>query len=188
MKWNLDRLEGTRLYLRLMVFEDTDLILRWRSRPDVASQLFSQRPPTRAEHEAWFSRLQESDDRIEFVIVVRETQSPIGTIGLSHMDREKREAEYGIMLGEPEWRGQGLAREASDLLLDYAFESLGLQRVRLNLFADNSSARTLYERLGFLEETSLAGEALKDGVLRKTTAMVVTRPLWEKSRSCSHPR
>jgi RimJ/RimL family protein N-acetyltransferase len=116
------------------------------------------------------------------VIVVHETQSPIGTIGLSHIDREKGEAEYGIMLGEPEWRGQGLAQEASDLLLDYAFESLGLRMVRLNLFADNSSARTLYDRLGFVEGTSPSGEVLKDGVLRKTTAMYLTQPMWEKRR------
>jgi RimJ/RimL family protein N-acetyltransferase len=175
MNQSLKRLDGTRLYLRPLELQDADLILRWRSLPDVANQLFSEHPPTRAEHEAWYSRLQESDDRIEFIIVALEGEVPIGTIGLSSIDRENGEAEYGILIGDAKWRGIGMASEASEVIFRYAFESLGLQKIRLSLFADNSSARALYDLLGFVENPLQVGKLMKNGFLRVTTIMYITR-------------
>lgn len=174
------RLEGERVYLRLLAAADTDHVVRWRSDPLVASQLFAERPPTRAEHEAWFARLAERRDRLEFVIMVREGDVPIGTVGLSRIDRASGEAEYGILIGEPAWRGKGAARECSELLLEYAFGGLGLREVKLNLFADNGSARGLYERLGFVE--TRAGTRSKRGVTRGTVEMRLSSERWEAWR------
>lgn len=172
------RLEGQRVYLRPIEPADTESILRWRAQPAVADQLFSERPPTQAEHEGWLASLQQRADRAEFVIVARAGDRPIGTIGLSSIDRERGEAEYGILIGEAEWRGQGAAREASELILAYAFEALELQQVFLNLFADNQPARRLYARLGFVEDPAMAGERPKSGEPRKTAGMRLQREAW----------
>ena len=180
--WDLINIDGNRLYLRLLMSTDTDLILRWRARPDVANQLFSERPPTRNEHDLWFSKLQNRDDRIEMIIVAHEGNFPIGTIGLNHIDRKIGDAEYGIMLGEQEWRGKGMAREASALIIDYSFETLGLQKLWLRVFFDNMPARSLYYRLGFIEDPLKSEIFQKSGINRKTMTMFLTPSAWENSR------
>ncbi len=166
-------LRGPTVLLRPITAEDTPHILRWRADPTVAQQLFSDRPPTREEHEAWLARLEQSRDRIEFAIVMHDGARPVGTIGLSRIESSGGSAEYGILLGETDARGKGIAREASELLLAYAFGEFGLREVYLHLFADNLPARRLYERLGFREDSTAAGSREKDGRLRQTLCMRV---------------
>jgi RimJ/RimL family protein N-acetyltransferase len=139
-------------------------------------QLFSDRPPTREEHHEFLERLSTHGDRIEFVIFLNDGDVPVGAIGLSHIDPGKGEAEYGILIGEASARGQGLAREASELILSHGFRSLGLRRVVLNVFADNAAAIRLYERLGFRIVPEGTTTRMKNGVSRETLRMVMERP------------
>jgi RimJ/RimL family protein N-acetyltransferase len=173
-----ERLEGERVYLRPLADTDTDLILRWRADPVVAHQLFSDRPPTRAEHEAWLRDLRAAGNRLEFVIVNKDGDLPCGTIGLTEITAAG--AEYGVLVGEPGWRGRGIASEASEILLDFAFNVLRLRHVVLRLFADNAEAKRLYSRVGFVEDSSGGGERVKDGVRRSTLMMRLSRSDWQE--------
>jgi UDP-4-amino-4,6-dideoxy-N-acetyl-beta-L-altrosamine N-acetyltransferase len=154
-----------------MTAADTDDVVRLRSEPSAHAQLFSNTPPTPNEHRRWLADVDARGDRHEFVIVALETNRVVGTIGLSHIDRRHRRAEYGVLLGEPEARGKGYAADASRLLLRYAFEDLRLQRVFLHVFADNAPALRLYERLGFKTEGCLRQHLVKDGRPRDVLIM-----------------
>jgi UDP-4-amino-4,6-dideoxy-N-acetyl-beta-L-altrosamine N-acetyltransferase len=142
-------IEGERVLLRRMGRQDAEDVVRMRAEPGVQAQLFSERPPTMDEHLNWLAGIQARDDRHEFVIVERTSGRSVGTIGLSHIDRAHRRAEYGILIGEPGSRGKGLAAEASRLLLGYAFGTLGLRRVYLHVLTRNEDALRLYRRVGF---------------------------------------
>ena len=165
-------IEG-KVRLRPLAREDTEVVVSWRSRPEVASQLFSAAPPTIEEHLAWFDMLARRTDRVEFVIELE--ARPVGTIGLSALDFGRGEAEYGILLGEPAARGQGVALAASQALIRYAFSDLELKLIRLELFADNVAARKLYDRLGFVESATPPAPRVKAGRLRPVTLMTLSR-------------
>jgi RimJ/RimL family protein N-acetyltransferase len=167
------RMQQGDVALRPLAAVDTDNIVRWRARPDVIGELFSVRAPTPAEHEAWFRALQQRSDRVEFVILA--AGRPVGTVGLSEIDFGSHTAEYGILIGEDDARGQGVARAASELVLEYAFSTLGMKRIDLTLFADNASARRLYESLGFGDVRQLPVRD-KDGRQRPVEMMSLTRP------------
>jgi len=109
------------------------------------------------------------------MIVERTSGRSVGTIGLSHIERTHRRAEYGILIGEPGARGKGLAAEASRLLLDYAFRVLGLVRVYLHVFHDNEAAIRLYERVGFAREGLLRRHVSKRGRSRDVVVMAAVR-------------
>lgn len=177
------RLDGSQVYLRPLAVGDTDLIVRWRSNAAVSNQLFSERPPTRKEHEAWFVNVQRVSDQREWVIVVRDGKQPVGTIGLRRINWVRGEAEYGILIGEDPWRGKGIGREASQLVLQCAFERLKLRVLVARLFADNIPAQTLYRRLGFVPESTGAGERMKHGVVRPTMLMRCTPDTWVRAIS-----
>ncbi len=167
---------GDRVALRPLEESDTDDILRWRADPTVAAQLFSERAPTRDEHLAWLARLRGEGDRQEFMIVERRGGRPIGTIGLSHIDSRYRRAEYGVLIGEADARGRGLAAEASRRLIDHAFTVLGLERLSLHMLDDNEPARRLYDGLGFRPEGVLRAHVAKDGRTRDVVVMSLVRP------------
>ena len=156
-------IEGERVLLRRMGRQDAEDVVRMRGEPEVQAQLFSERPPTMDEHLQWLAGMEARDDRHEFMIVERTSGRSVGTIGLSHIDRTHRRAEYGILIGEPGARGKGLAAEASRLLLAYAFGALGLRRVYLHVFARNEDALRLYRRVGFQPEGVLRRHVRKGG-------------------------
>ena len=70
-----------------------------------------------------------------------------GTISLKNLDLAKKEAEYAISM-HPQAQGKGAAKAASADILELAW-SLGLERVYLNVLAQNERANRFYQKFGF---------------------------------------
>ncbi len=156
--------------------EHTDFILRWRANPEVARWLCSQAAPSREEHLAWLKTL--GDKRVEFVILALPERLPVGTIGLSHIDPLHRNAEYGILLGEPSFRGRGIAQAASKKILKFAFRELALHRVFLRVMAHNDAALRLYDRIGFVREGVMREQVIIGDVPRDIVVMGILESEW----------
>ena len=63
-----------------------------------------------------------------------------------------QQAELDIMIAEQEFRGRGLGREASLLMMLYGTKELNLQRFFSKINEDNTASRFLFEhKLGFAE-------------------------------------
>jgi RimJ/RimL family protein N-acetyltransferase len=89
---------------------------------------------------AWF---------VEFAIYELTTMQVIGATELRNIDRTHRTAEYGIIIGEKSCWGKGYGTETTLLMLDYAFNVLGLHNILLRTFAYNERAVRAYTRAGF---------------------------------------
>ena len=74
----------------------------------------------------------------------------VGNIYLTDIDGIS--ANYHIFIGNKDFWGKGVAKEASIQILEYAFNVRCLKEVRLRVRKDNNSAYNLYMRLGFKEE------------------------------------
>ena len=158
--------------------DDGDLVVAWRRRPDVARWMFSDPPETAADHVRWVERATAIGDRMEWII--RCDGVPVGTIGLSSIDPDRRQAEYGILLGSPEARGRGTATAASVLLLEHAFAGLALEQVELRVDAANLRAHRLYERLGFRDRDRMELDGDADG--REVVVMTLSTAAWQAER------
>ena len=78
---------------------------------------------------------------------------------------QKKQAEYAISTRKKA-HGSGAALQATRLILKYAFETLGMERVYLNVLAENGRANAFYKKAGF-RFSQLETEALKiSGVLK----------------------
>lgn len=73
----------------------------------------------------------------------------IGTVEL--YDIRYRSATLGIIIGERSHWSRGYGPEAINALLEHAFGSLGLERVRLHTFGDNLRAQNAFRKVGFVE-------------------------------------
>lgn len=76
----------------------------------------------------------------------------IGTVRLHGHVTADRRAQIAIGLLDSQRLGQGLGTEALRLVIDHAFDGLGLHRLSLRVLADNDRAIRCYTRLGFVEE------------------------------------
>jgi RimJ/RimL family protein N-acetyltransferase len=88
-----------------------------------------------------------------FPLAIVETASGgvIGDCGLHFRADEPRQMELGITL-DPARQHRGLATEALERVLEYAFGTLGKHRVSAVTDAENLPAAALFRRLGFRQE------------------------------------
>ncbi len=149
-------LAGKRTRLRLLSPEDLPLTLAWRNRDDVRRWFIHSEAVTPEQHFAWWQEYQKRNNDFVFIIEDKQTDKPVGQVSLYNIDLEKGEAEYGrLMIGEKEAQGKGLAKEATRLLLDWAFNALQLKRVYLQVFKDNEVAINIYLGCGFTMDSEV---------------------------------
>lgn len=99
--------------------------------------------------EGWVKHNIENNDLV-FTIIENQSKTAIGKIELE-IDSEKRCGSFGIIIGKRDYWGRGLGKEATILLLDFAFNKKGLHNMMLGVYAFNKRAINLYEQIGFQE-------------------------------------
>lgn len=143
--------ERAPIRLRLLNENDLPATLAWRNQEHIRKWFVYSAVITPEQHRAWFEKYALKDN--DFVFIIEETQDlncPVGQISLYDIDWELKRAEYGrLMIGEDAARGRGLAKAATMLLLDFGFNSLGLDKIVLEVFEDNLAARNIYRSCGF---------------------------------------
>lgn len=75
----------------------------------------------------------------------------LGTISLKNISKVDNNAEYAVVTSYAA-QGTGAAYEATMEILKYAFESLELNRVYLNVLVENERANAFYKKCGFQYE------------------------------------
>lgn len=104
------------------------------------------------QHQEWFEKYLGRDDDFLFIIEeISEFPKPVGQISLYHIDWQERKAEFGrLLVGEPTARHKGIAKKATAILLDFAFQEWGIREIHLEVLRQNEPAMAIYDQLGFL--------------------------------------
>lgn len=110
---------------------------------------------TYAQAREWCESRAESTDRLDLAITAPEDGRYLGELSIYAVAPENESAGYRIALSSIEFTGRGLGREATRLILEYAFEHIGLHRVWLYVYAFNMRAITVYRSCGFSVEGRL---------------------------------
>ena len=138
--------------LRPVTPGDTDLILRWRNADFMRRHFIFRETLTREMHETWLRTKVKSGEVVQFILYTgtpEEEGRPFGSVYLRDVDYDLKTAEFGIFIGEADALGKGYGTRATRMMLDYAFDSLGLTRVFLRAFVANRAALDSYRRAGF---------------------------------------
>jgi RimJ/RimL family protein N-acetyltransferase len=100
----------------------------------------------------WLSTRQDHDDRADFAIIALDADRVIGEVVLNELDTDDESCNFRIGLTGPDVYGRGYGTEATSLVLDYAFDTVGLHRVELEVYSHNPRGRRAYEKAGFVRE------------------------------------
>lgn len=119
-----------------------------------------------------------------FGIALVATGELIGTMGLHRIDWINRVATTGAWIAAPEHRGKGYGTTAKMLLLDYAFHTLMLRKVRSNVLATNTRSLRYNEKCGYKVEGTLSKQiAVYSGYVDEVCMGVFSEdfaPLWKE--------
>ena len=154
---------GKQIRLRAIEADDIKMLTDWRNNPKIYRNFFEYEPLSQVMERKWFERFLERRDEKFWIAETVKGSKPVGSIALVDIHWRSREVEMGRVLVCPEYQGQGYGREICLLALGYAFNHMNLNRVYLQLFADNSRAVTLYRSLGFRDEGCLREHVFSDG-------------------------
>lgn len=90
------------------------------------------------------------DDPTDYLWIACLAGKPFGTGSLTHIDLDKRCAEWSRLLVGEDWaRGQGLAGRITRLVRDYALDVLRLERIYGSLWTHNRVTLYIDEAAGY---------------------------------------
>jgi RimJ/RimL family protein N-acetyltransferase len=166
-----------RIKLRALTTKDIEKTLSWNNQEDI-SDLYSGHPfPVNFEMEQmWYERILTSNFPISvFGIVYLENQCLIGITVLKDINMINRSAEFAIYIGDIEYRGMGLAYEATLGTMQFGFSKLGLNRIFLKVLEENDGAIKLYLKAGFKKEGLFRDSAYKNNYFKNEIIMAILK-------------
>jgi len=104
-----------------------------------------------------------SQNSYHFVIADKDTEDYIGQVDLVNIDWKNGSAEMGIVIGEAVNRGKGIGHEAIQLIQDFAFNRINMNRLQIKVYAFNTKAIRCYRKSGFQEEGRLRQSLYRHG-------------------------
>ncbi len=173
-------LRGERVYLRPLEPADADLVHAWYEHADTA-RLMGEMPRSLARRraDAQSASGEAGRDWFQFVICLLADDRPIGRADIFEIDRYNGSAGFGLAIGEHDLRGGGLGTEAVNVVVDFCFGQLRLERVWLVTDSVNLRAQHVYEKAGFVHEGRLRRAFYQDGVFQDDIRMAILRDEWE---------
>lgn len=85
-----------------------------------------------------------------------------GSIGYLYIDQDNRKTEIGYWLGQ-EFEGRGIITRSIQVLIQYAFTHLNLNKIEIGAASNNTKSRSIPERLGFQHEGVIRDYELLNG-------------------------
>lgn len=147
------------IYIRLLEPEDASALLQLRVNSREANQTFEPKYPKefftlpsqldliyRRQQEAW------EDKAYLFGLFAQSDHQLLGTLSLTHIVRGVGQfADIGYSM-DHNLQGKGYMTGGVQLLLEYAFRSLGLHRIQAGILPHNIASRRVLEKCGFQAE------------------------------------
>ena len=93
-----------------------------------------------------WSSLEKTNEK-RFAICILKTNQYIGNIQLT--DITETDAQFHIFIGETEFWNQGIGTKATNLLIEYGINTLGLSSIYLYVNSNNKPAIKSYLKNGF---------------------------------------
>ena len=144
-------LEGRLCRLRALEPGDIDLLYAWENDPSVWGVSGTLAPFSRHALEALIEsqRYDLFQSRQLRLIVETHGGRALGALDLFEIDPLHRRAGVGILIHRTEDRGEGYAKDALRILIDYARTTLGLHQLWCGIETDNAASLALFRGVGF---------------------------------------
>lgn len=155
-------MENDKVKLRALEPEDANLIFHWENDPEVWHHGTNHVPYSLQQIREYIKSVKDvfSDKQVRFMIDLKSGPC-IGMVDLFDFEPIHQRAALGVLI-DKEYRQKGYAREALQLLIDYASNQLGLHQVHCSIRSGNKESIRLFENVGF-EKVATLPQWLRNG-------------------------
>jgi RimJ/RimL family protein N-acetyltransferase len=171
---------GLKVELRPVSLEDYKRIYEWRNDEETARlvagagfYLYSHVPIEKIEddYENDIKKLDKREIGKFSIYTLGENPEHIGGIQYSALNIISRSCTVGIGIGVKEYWSKGYGTDAMKTLIHYLFQTMNLQRIKLETWSGNVQAIRSYEKCGFVVEGRLRKDEYIDGKYYDTVVM-----------------
>ncbi len=169
---------------------DAQLLMQWMNDPETRQYLMRYAPIMLEGEEKWLTEMahrsasQHAITDAMFVIVAKNGSKGggkrVGTMGLHKIDWKNRNAITGTVIGNKHYRGEGLASDAKMLLLNWAFNELGLNKVESRVIATNGRSLAYGAKCGYQEVGRLRRHVFRHGEYQDEVILEVHTKEWQE--------
>lgn len=133
--------------IRPLEEKDAYTSVKWRNIPEIWAYTGSSpnKTITIEDELNWIRKVISDKSSKRFAILAYKTY--VGNVYLT--DIKDGVGEYHIFIGDQDFWGKGIARKASEQIIDFAKDDLKLEAITLGVREDNAAALHLYKSLGF---------------------------------------
>ena len=150
--------------LRELDEKDLPIINSWRNNKDLIDCLGA---PYRfinlGVEEAWFQNYMHHRDVTVRCSIVGDDDIILGLVSLTSLNMINQTATLHIMIGEANDYNKGIGTYAVKEMIQHAFNNLNLRRIELEVLSENTRARHVYEKVGFIHEGTKKKSVYKNG-------------------------
>ena len=148
----------SKIFLRELLLSDIENVMTWVNDERLVKNFQNfDKVLTREEELVILEKLIASQNDKCFSIFRRNDGKYLGQGSINQISRKNKLGRLSLFL-KPEFWGQKYAQEAVGLLVQHAFECLGLHKVWLMVWATNEKALHVYRGCGFEAEGTLREE------------------------------
>jgi RimJ/RimL family protein N-acetyltransferase len=146
---------GEKIYLRSYKQGDEEMLARIENHPDPRSTLFYALPTSAEKIKETIDQFLTDHQVIILIICRKDNDQPIGKTAFFRIDWVGRMAIFYIGIADKINWSKGYGSQATKLMIEYAFETLNLNRIQLHVAVDNHPAVNIYKNAGFKVEGTL---------------------------------
>jgi len=154
---------GDKIYLRAIELSDKDFLLEMVNDDETEHSLGGWSfPVSNIDQEEWIKALKLEKNILRCMIIKKNDNKLMGTIGLSNIDYKNGNAEIHIKLSKSN-RGKGYGFDAIKSVTKYGFEELRLNCIYAHINSYNTPSQKIFEKCGFCKEGELRSRIFKKG-------------------------
>ncbi len=130
-------------------YSDLHFISKWRSDPRI-NQFIRSGIRTLDEVSRWYHDYFHGEKNRLYLISF--DTHPIGYFTIEGIDHVKMECEFGIVIGEVDFQQRGIGLSVINMMLEKAFNDMGMQRIIAVIHEDNTVSIRCFKKAGFTLE------------------------------------
>ncbi|MGB3143211.1 MAG: GNAT family N-acetyltransferase [Maribacter sp.] len=165
-------LQGNQVYLRALEKKDLDFLYQLENDTENWEISGTQTPYSKDVLQLYLDNAHldiYEVKQLRLVICSQDHQS-IGLIDLFDFEPYHQRVGLGIIIQDTEMRNKGIGKEAIQLVIEYAFQTLGVKQVYANILEENEPSLNLFEKLGFVaigikKDWIRSGKSFKNEIL-----------------------
>jgi len=117
-----------------------------------------------------------------FAVTLKGFDTAIGIFQIRELEPGFGSAEWGFAIGSEFW-GKGIFMDAAQLVLDFAFDVIGVHRLEARAAMKNGRGNGALQKLGAVQEAVLRGSFLRDGVYLDQGFWTILSDTWRRNRA-----